>query len=546
MTVPRRDLLTVGFLTVAGAGWMRFGCTERVVDGPAVSLETRARAVSTSFPENVRFVRTEGYARSGDGGASLNRRVDAEPRHAGKFRSADGAWWEIADEVLNLRQFGVKLDGAADDREALMAAMTAADALHRPLVWPGGTIRITAPIVLTLRQVRWRAEGCTVQCDFDQDEYYGLQVVVGVGVAHIVEGTGLLIDAGGRVHRALEFQQPLGDQTATFRGVGLGASNVEMRVGAGFGSAGITFSGGFGLLHLVEPRVEGVMMRRGAGVLGLNGVTGLLVVYGSAVPGAYALRAVIERPVIDRVYSEDPAWRYDMDGIGFFAHPGIDDSKGLSSVEILSPRIAGCWGRLIKTQAGRTTVRDADCLINAGPVEGIANVAIDIQTGSGSVHGGDILVDGVAVKTGLVRFSVVPAAGPMNSTWEETVVRVSGAGRLRYALVNDPDAPGEPTNTAVRNIVVKGEIDAFAYVRTNGFEKDAVQLDGVEGAFRSELVRVEAKSGGTGPYRARVRMENCRNVGDLVPMVRDNITGQVADARVAVGTRMAGFVASLP
>lgn len=51
---------------------------------------------AATIGEAVQYLRTAGYYAAGDGGAALYKKVDTEPSHLGKVRSADGAWWEAA------------------------------------------------------------------------------------------------------------------------------------------------------------------------------------------------------------------------------------------------------------------------------------------------------------------------------------------------------------------------------------------------------------------------------------------------------------------
>lgn len=57
---------------------------------------------STTVPDGIQAIRVNGYAATGDGGASLYKRVGTEPAHAGKMQSQDGAWWEIVAPEIYL------------------------------------------------------------------------------------------------------------------------------------------------------------------------------------------------------------------------------------------------------------------------------------------------------------------------------------------------------------------------------------------------------------------------------------------------------------
>lgn len=60
-------------------------------------------------------IRTGGYFLAGDGGAALYKRVNAEPAHAGKIQSADGAWWELSSTRVTSAMFGARKNNLAFD-----------------------------------------------------------------------------------------------------------------------------------------------------------------------------------------------------------------------------------------------------------------------------------------------------------------------------------------------------------------------------------------------------------------------------------------------
>lgn len=74
-----------------------------------------AEVEAYDIPADIVSVNVTGYYESGDGGNALYKRVDTEPSHDGKIQSADGAWWEITGNKLDVRAFGAVGDGVADD-----------------------------------------------------------------------------------------------------------------------------------------------------------------------------------------------------------------------------------------------------------------------------------------------------------------------------------------------------------------------------------------------------------------------------------------------
>lgn len=146
---------------------------ERGQVGPAGSgstYDTIALAEGASIDAGIDGLTTLGHTAAGDGGGALYKRVALEPSHPGKFQSADGAWWEIADRVLNARSFGAippadwdALDGG-DKRGAtrlaagaalgasLDALWAAAKALNRDMYFPAGRYEISGQRNMPFRQ----------------------------------------------------------------------------------------------------------------------------------------------------------------------------------------------------------------------------------------------------------------------------------------------------------------------------------------------------------------------------------------------------------
>lgn len=100
--------------------------------------DTQTAASLSSVKLTVQTVRTGGFSAAGDGGGAIYRRVASEPAHEGKFQSADGAWWELAEKVVTPQMFGARGDGLVDDYPAFQRAM-----FFRRVHVPAGNYRLS-------------------------------------------------------------------------------------------------------------------------------------------------------------------------------------------------------------------------------------------------------------------------------------------------------------------------------------------------------------------------------------------------------------------
>lgn len=87
-----------------------------------------------------------GYYSSGDGGAAQYKYSASMPAHPGRFQSADGAWWAIAEIELNFEQFGAKGDGVTNDGAALNNCFSCARAISATVQGAQRVYRTTVTI----------------------------------------------------------------------------------------------------------------------------------------------------------------------------------------------------------------------------------------------------------------------------------------------------------------------------------------------------------------------------------------------------------------
>lgn len=111
------------------------------------NLPSRSTAALTQIPQDIHFAEVDGFDAAGDGGQSLYARARAEPAHAGKFRSRDGAWFELAEDEVALEMFASPASLASDAGPAIVLAA----ALNRPIKGrPGATYTVRTAANLSL------------------------------------------------------------------------------------------------------------------------------------------------------------------------------------------------------------------------------------------------------------------------------------------------------------------------------------------------------------------------------------------------------------
>lgn len=113
--LSRRWLLAAGLAPapalIAGAS-AAAGATDA---NPSVVMLANRDELSRAKPDaSVTGVILAGFYSPGDGGGAQYRRVTHEPPHPGKVRSADGAWWELAEDCPFPEMFGADGSYARD------------------------------------------------------------------------------------------------------------------------------------------------------------------------------------------------------------------------------------------------------------------------------------------------------------------------------------------------------------------------------------------------------------------------------------------------
>ena len=103
------------------------------IAGSALAFDSVAAASAAAIPPATSAIQLNGFATPGDGGGAvyIHATAGAGP---GKFQSADGQWWGLAEQPLNVKMFGAYGDIVHDDTAALQGAINTGN----PMGFPGG------------------------------------------------------------------------------------------------------------------------------------------------------------------------------------------------------------------------------------------------------------------------------------------------------------------------------------------------------------------------------------------------------------------------
>lgn len=148
----------------------------------------------------------------------------------------------------------------------------------------------------------------------------------------------------------------------------------------------IHIRGSFRNVLFEYPEIDYVAMAAGAGNSMVAGVSGITVTHYN--DKSYPVLMELRGPKINKIFSEDPTYTDDQDGIKFFSAAEATKRKKINSKLITwGGEFINCWGRSIKTQCRDTFVYGVTCTRTEGNVTKEGNGEINAQTGSGLISG---------------------------------------------------------------------------------------------------------------------------------------------------------------
>lgn len=208
------------------------------------------------------------------------------------------------------RHFGAVGDGVADDTNAVVRSMLYDGSID----WLNKTYRITNSVYASrTSNVNWKSSGARIFLDRTSQVSRSFSLDMN-GYNFNLQGTGFEIDAGGKAVTAIRI-----DDNSALRpdlnAEKLIARNAYRSDKSISGGDGIFISGGFGRVNLFGPEVHDCYMAVGAGISQSQGIFGITITQGS---GRYSKHILIKDSLVRNVWSQDPSYTNDQDGIRIF------------------------------------------------------------------------------------------------------------------------------------------------------------------------------------------------------------------------------------
>lgn len=418
-------------------------------------------------------------------------------------------------------QFGALPDGS-DSRAALLEAFAEMDATGKPLDLGSYTWTITDTLQHTFaRRPKIYADGATIKLNRGASAH----VARAVNFLGNFGGDfrGWKVDANRQAYNGLVvFNTLASNDDADLHDVMMefcGAENTYRSGTDHLGGFGIWVWGAHRFVHLDQPKVKNICVANGAAIMSSIGAHGIAV----GNNGEYEPRDIlIENPWVEEVYSEDPAYVFDQDGIQIFRAPPlafatVSDRGG---ARVSGGMFINCRGRGIKVASVNARVEGAHFERTDGDFTGRGFTEVDFQYGEGVAkdityhHEGHSTEKIVSVSAGEYASSGLLVDNLRG------FIETANTPRPDYIIMRYTPATYAASPTVVKNCVHQGDYpDAYLYHKSNKTSASAAfETVTVENVAVSLLGNAMVRRDG-GTVQAIVR--GCSNAGASVPTVQN-------------------------
>lgn len=327
-----------------------------------------------------------------------------------------------------IRDFNAAGNGIADDTDAVLSAITSG----HPLDWENKIYRVTREVYAQVaHRLDWVSSGAIIRLDAANHQPACLHLSV-AEYKHTFVGL-LEIDVQKKSNVGFKAYPTIESASPDFLAEDLFVRNVH-RTSAHTDGDGILLIKGWGTVTLVRPKIRDFTMAVGAGIAGSMGIFGITVTRGGTSNRYSAKYVSIINPDIDGIWSDDPEYLADQDGIRVFTRYGGSATAGKQNemtFTVLGGVIKDVRGRSVKGQTERGGVDGLSVVRTTRASGGISrklttNADVELQTGGGYVRNLEFSYDGfvpnVAARIIQADFTVAYTTPPIISNVNGVVV----------------------------------------------------------------------------------------------------------------------------
>lgn len=341
------------------------------------------------------------------------------------------------------------------------------------------------------------------------------------------------IDGNHKATRCLyiESSQNNSDGESEFYFNNSSVKRAKRLVGAGFiGGSGIHVRGAFRQISSEYSHISDCMLGTGAGTSGSVGISGFTVTHLTS--DSYPVEMTFNGGGVDKIYSEDPSYTDDQDGLVFFSSTSTTKAgKKRSIFRTMGAEFRNCWGRSIKTQCRKSIVTATNFYRNEGFTTLHGNGEVDIQTGQGEVFGNTYEYENGYTGGACVNFGSDASAKRASTSVYDNDVYLDANTVLPRFLQSTP-RDGKLGVCTVTDNKVFGKVINFARFYVRGDRNLAIlkgnYVETIELDSNSERNFIEVRSSGSVSGETNylnIEVENNINDGVEAILVRDGVTG---------------------
>lgn len=416
-------------------------------------------------------------------------------------------------EWVTPTDYGAIGDGYTDDTDAIIACLNSG----YPIDWLNLTYRVTTELTVVYSgPLNWKSCGATILMTSAGPVRAVFHITLPSG-DHNIQGN-ITFDANSKAYNGIFFYST---EYANVRAHGLTAKNAYRSGTLYEGGNGILFSGKFGLVVLDNPVVYNSKLLATAGIPGVEGIFGI-----SFIPDVRI--AVVNNPYVEDIYSTDPTYLVDQDGIRYICTNELGDASEYS-LTVNGGTIKNAWGRGIKSQAENSFVSGVTFIRTTGFSRGYGNEEVDFQEGGGILKGCVGLYKGSAPEMFVQAQQSRLAKSTPSAVIDGVLINLGTGTTLPRFLTTVPHDTGYGQNVRVSNvdIIGSGSLTIFAAFYAAFDREFNLFLSDITAAPTSRFVSavVKTSSGATGSGTGTIKATRVINTGASVKDITSQAPG---------------------